>query len=104
MVFNWSLRDNQSPQDYRTLLSILIDVNNALVLMVSTHPLISKSSRPCTERANYKSPQITKNLLSILGSFNSNVVLMDLILRDCSPGTNYNWHYRIVILMFDIVI
>ena len=48
MVFHWSLSDSKSPQVYRTLLSILDDLNNAVVWMVSTHPLISKSSSPCT--------------------------------------------------------
>ena len=32
-----------------TLLSILSDLNNAVVWMASTRPLISKSSRPCTK-------------------------------------------------------
>ena len=37
-----------SPQVSRTLLSILVDLNNAVVWMVSTRPPISKSSSPCT--------------------------------------------------------
>ena len=45
MVFHWSLSDSKSPQVSRTLLSILTDLNNALIWMVSTRPLISKS--PC---------------------------------------------------------
>ena len=48
MVFHWSLSDNKSHQVSRTLLSILADFNNAVVWMVSTRPLISKSSCPCT--------------------------------------------------------
>ena len=43
MVFHWSLSDSMS-QDFMTLLSILANLNNAVVLMVSTCPLISKSS------------------------------------------------------------
>ena len=46
MVFHWSLSDSKSPQVCRTLLSILADLNNVVVWMVSTHPLISKSSCP----------------------------------------------------------
>ena len=46
MVFYWSLRDSKSPQVSRTLLSILADLSNAVVWMVST--LISMSSSPCT--------------------------------------------------------
>ena len=39
MVFHWILNDNKS-----TLLSILANLNSAVVWMVSTHSLISKSS------------------------------------------------------------
>ena len=46
MVFHWSLRDNKSSQVSRTLLSILADLNKAVVWKVSTYPLISKSSSP----------------------------------------------------------
>ena len=46
MVSHWSLSDNKSPQVSRTLLSILGDLHNAVVWMVSSHPLISKSSNP----------------------------------------------------------
>ena len=48
MIFHLSLSDSKSPQVSRTLLSILANINNAVVWMVSTHPLISKSSSPCT--------------------------------------------------------
>ena len=48
MVSNWSLSDSKSPQVSRTLLSVLADLNNAATWMVSTRPLISKSSSPCT--------------------------------------------------------
>ena len=44
MVFQWRLRDNKSPQVSRTFLSILADLNNAIIWIVSTHPLIPKSS------------------------------------------------------------
>ena len=46
MVFHWSLSDSKSPQVSRTLLSILAVLNNAVVCMVSTRPLTSKSSSP----------------------------------------------------------
>ena len=46
MVSHWSLSDNKCPQVSRILLSILADLNNAVVRMVSTRPLISKSSSP----------------------------------------------------------
>ena len=49
MVFHWSLSDNMSSQVSRTLLSILADLNNAVVWMVSTRALISSSSSPFTD-------------------------------------------------------
>ena len=42
--FHGSLSDSKSAQVSRTLLSILTDRNNAVVWMVSTRPVISKSS------------------------------------------------------------
>ena len=42
------LSDNKCPQVSRTLLSILADLNNAVVWIFSTRPLISKSSCMCT--------------------------------------------------------
>ena len=48
MVSNWSLSDSKSPQVSWTFLCILTDLNNAVVWMVSNHPLISRSSSPCT--------------------------------------------------------
>ena len=44
MVSQWSLSDSKSPQVSRTLPSILANLNNAVVWMVSTCPLISKLS------------------------------------------------------------
>ena len=46
MVFHWSLSDSKFSQVTRTLLSILTDLNNVVIWMVSTRPLISKSSSP----------------------------------------------------------
>ena len=49
MVSYWSLCDRQSRQVFRTLLSILAYLNNSVVWMISTHPLISKSSVPVSK-------------------------------------------------------
>ena len=46
MVFHWSLSDSKSPQVSRTLLSILTVLNNVVVWMVSSRPLIFKSTSP----------------------------------------------------------
>ena len=46
MVFHWNLSDSKSLQVSRTLLSILAVLNYVEVWMVSTRPLIFKSSSP----------------------------------------------------------
>ena len=46
VVFHWSFSDSKSLQVSRTLLSILADLINAVVRIVSTFSLISKSSSP----------------------------------------------------------
>ena len=46
MVFHWSLSDSMSPQVFRTLLSILVVLNNAEVWIVSTRLPTFKSSSP----------------------------------------------------------
>ena len=48
MVFHESLSDSKSSQVSRTLLSILADLNNSVVWMVSIRPLMSKFSSSCT--------------------------------------------------------
>ena len=45
MDFPWSLSDSKFPQVSRTLLSILVNLSNAVVWLVSSYPLISKYSR-----------------------------------------------------------
>ena len=44
MVFHWSLSDSKPPQVSRILLGILADLNNVIVGMASTRPLISSFS------------------------------------------------------------
>ena len=48
MVSHWSLSDSKSHQVSRTLFSILAGLNNAVVWMVSTCPLISNPSSSFT--------------------------------------------------------
>ena len=47
MVSQWSLGDRKSPQVSKTFLSILTDLNNAVVWLVTTHLFIFMSSSPC---------------------------------------------------------
>ena len=54
MVFHWRLSDNKSLQVSGTLLSILADLNNVVIWLVSTRPPTSKSSSP------FNNPSITE--------------------------------------------
>ena len=45
LVLHWCLSDSKSRPVFRTLLSILADLNNAVIRMVSIYPLISNF--PC---------------------------------------------------------
>ena len=65
MVFHWSLSDSKSLRVSTTLFSILTDLNNAEIWMMSTRPLI------------FQAPQ------SFYHSFG-----------DCTQNTNYNWYKR----------
>ena len=78
MVFHRNLSDSKSPQVSRTLLSILADLNSAVVWMVSSRLLISKSSSPRTSLlVNVRSVPITIDITSLSCStvfrFNSKV-------------------------------
>ena len=44
MVLHWSLSDSKSLQISKILLSILVDLNDAVDYMISTCPFISKAS------------------------------------------------------------
>ena len=48
MAFHWSLSECKSFQVSRTLLSILVDLNNGVVYMFSVGPPIFNFSRPLT--------------------------------------------------------
>ena len=90
MVFHWNSSDSKSPKVYRTLLSILADLNNADVIMVSA-PLISMSLLLLVDLfesfshhhwpmvshwslSDSKSPQISRTLLSIQNDLKNAVV------------------------------
>ena len=66
MVFRWSLSDSKSPQVSRTLLSILAGLNIVVVWMVSTRPLIIKSSFPNNNPlVTYRAHRLQLVLLSL---------------------------------------
>ena len=63
-----SLSDSKSSHVYRTFLSILADLNNAVIWMVCTHPLISKSSSAFDSFVTH-SLQLVKTSLSCSSVF-----------------------------------
>ena len=70
------LIDSKSPRFFRTLFSILIDFSNAVVWMVSSRPLISKPSSPCTKHlATISSAPVT---IGITDSFMFHVFFSSL--------------------------
>ena len=72
--FHWNLSDSKTPRVSTTFLSILADLNNAVVWSFSIFPLISNSSIP---------------ILQSIGNR--------------SKYTNYNWYYcylRVLQLFF----
>ena len=79
MVFHWRPSDSKCPQVCRTLLSILVDLKNGVVWMVSTRPLISKSSCPYTNPLmTVLSTSITISITSLSCSIVFSVLLQDL--------------------------
>ena len=61
------MSDSKSPKISRTLLGILAGFNNIVVWMVSTRPLISKSSNPCTNiLVTVPGPPITSGIIVTL--------------------------------------
>ena len=94
VVFHWSLSDSKSPQVSWTLLSILADLNNAVVWMVSPSPLISKSSSLFTKSlVTVPNPPIT---IGIIVTFSSHSFFFQLSCKFC------NYHYFTPLKVFHV--
>ena len=65
MVSCWNLRGNKSSQVSRALLNILADPNYAVVWMVYTPPLISKSFSPINPSMTVPREPITIGIIVI---------------------------------------
>ena len=78
MGSHWSLRDSKFVQVFRTFLSILADLNNAVICMASTRLLISKASNPYTNHlVTVPSTPITSLSCSIVFfQFSSKVLVL----------------------------
>ena len=89
MVFYWSLSDSMSPQVSGTLLSILADLNNAVVWMVST--LTSKSS------SSFINPLVTVPRAPI--KIDINVTLLFHSFFNSLARYDYDYYYALVAIV-----
>ena len=85
-VFHWSLSDSKSPQVSKTLLSILADLNNIIIWMVSSHLLISKSSNPCTLHLSFYDCTISHLFDEIKWEFFQTAAVL-VLMYGCTSGT-----------------
>ena len=93
MLYHWGLNDSKSLQVSRTLFSILTDFNNAIVWMVSTRPLISKSSSTCT------SPLVTVARAPITIGITVNFTLHSFF---CSLASS--WYLSFLVLSYSFTL
>ena len=89
MVFPKTLSDSKFPQVSRTHLSILVDLNN-VVWIVSTHPLISKSSSP------FGNPLVTVPRVPII--IGKNVTFMFHSFFNSLARSRYYYYYYYLLL------
>ena len=80
MVSHGSLSDSKSPQVSWALLGILADLNNIIIWMFSTCPLILNSSSPWSLMTVPSAPTTTSNTtILILHSFFCSVIIIIII-------------------------
>ena len=80
MLFHWSLSDSKSRYVLMTLLSILTDINNAVVCRISTRALISNSSGPfINPLVTVPSVPITIGVIVIFGGGTRGVVEVPVV-------------------------
>ena len=112
MIFHWSPSDSNFPQVSRTLLSILADLNNAVVCMVSILSLISISPSFFFELLG-NVPSITialvfQNLFSFLSKFKSCFSILPFSLccplEQQNPSNDKFFQYWVWFLGQDLVI
>ena len=76
--FHYSQSDSKSPQVSTTPFSILADLNNAVVWMVSSRSLISKSPSPCTNPLG----TIPSALIQLISPSLSCSIVFSVLLQD----------------------
>ena len=92
MVFQWSLSDSKSPQVSRTLLGILADLNNVVVWMVSTSPVISKFSSP------FNNPSVTVARALITIGTSVSIMFHSFSIPEQGPGIYPSFHFLSILL------
>ena len=83
MISHWSLNDSKSHVSM-AFLSILADLNNAVVWMVSIRSLISKSSSPCSN------PLVTVSIVT--------VYFIVYLIPKQGPSTYQSFYFLLVLL------
>ena len=81
MVFDWNQSGSKFPKVSGTLLSILADLNNGVVRMVSTRPLISKWSS-----------LRTKHLLTVPNGLSANVITNTSMIHCLFSSLARSWY------------
>ena len=92
MVFQWGVSDSKSPQVSRTLLSIQAVLSNAIVSMVSTRPLTSKSSSP------FINPLVTVPRAPITIGMNVTFMFHRFFNSQKGPGIYPSFHFLLILL------
>ena len=75
VLFLWSLKDSKSPQVSKTLLSILVDLNNAVFSMVSIFFLIYNFSSIFSKPLETVSTIPTRIIITVNFTFNNSLAL-----------------------------
>ena len=96
MVVHWSWSYSKCPQVSRTLLSILADLNNVVVWMVSTLPLTSKSSSPWSNPLGIVPRALITIGITVTFMFHSLFVFFPLSFQ--SPDTYPSFRFLLILV------
>ena len=95
-IFHWSLNDSKSPLVSRTLLSILANLNNIVVWMVSVLPMISNSfnlfSCLCRPFQSYQLQLVVPHVPQLFFSLSKVGLFVFLLFSSRGPHRNSKIH------------
>ena len=98
MLSYWILSESKFFQVSRTLLSILADLKNAIIWMISTSPLISKSSSPFTNPS-----RIVQNVPITIGITVTFMFHSFFLVPKQSPGTYFIFQIFVFFQFYSVV-